>query len=128
MSDYAVALSTVPSREAGERLARALVSGRYAACVTLVPGAISIYRWKGGVERAEECLLVMKTRRDSFPALREALVKSHPYEVPEVLSLPIEAGYTPYLAWIDGSVRGPRRPGAPKRDPRAGPRRPRSRR
>jgi len=99
-----VALSTVGSREDAERIARALVERRLAACVNVVPGLVSIYRWKGSVERDEERLLVIKTRVDAVEALREALVAMHPYEVPELVVLPVEAGHAPYLAWIADSV------------------------
>jgi len=99
-----VALSTVGSREDAERIARSLVERRLAACVSVVPGLVSIYRWKGSVERDEERLLVIKTRVDAVEALREALVAMHPYEVPELVVLPVEAGHAPYLAWLDESV------------------------
>jgi periplasmic divalent cation tolerance protein len=64
----------------------------------------SIYRWKGAVERDEERLLVVKTRTERFEALREAIVALHPYEVPEVVAMPIEAGSAAYLRWLDESV------------------------
>ena len=67
-------------------------------------GVRSFYRWQGAVEEDEERLLVIKTRRDRFEALREALVALHPYELPETIVLPIDAGHAPYLAWLDESV------------------------
>lgn len=99
-----VALSTVGSAEDAERIARTLVERRLAACVNVVPRLVSIYRWKGGVERDEESLLVIKTRADRVDALRESLVALHPYELPELLVLPVAAGHAPYLAWIVESV------------------------
>lgn len=99
-----VALSTVGTAQDAERIARALVERRLAACVNVVPGLVSIYRWKGSVERDEERLLVVKTRAEKVEALREALVALHPYEVPELLVLPVEGGHAPYLAWIAESV------------------------
>jgi periplasmic divalent cation tolerance protein len=104
VSERVVALSTVGTAEDAERIARALVERRLAACVNVVPGLLSIYRWKGAVESAEERLLVIKTRADRLAALREALVSLHPYEVPELLTLPVEEGHPPYLAWLDESV------------------------
>ena len=104
MSERVVAFSTVGTAEDAERIARALVERRLAACVNVVPGATSIYRWKGEVCRDEEHLLVIKTRADRLEALREALVGLHPYEVPELVALPIAAGHAPYLAWLDESV------------------------
>ena len=105
MSERIVVLSTVARAEDAERIGRALVARGLAACVNVVPGLVSIYRWKGDVERAEERLLLIKTRRETFSALREALVALHPYEVPEVLALAIEDGHAPYLAWLDENSR-----------------------
>jgi periplasmic divalent cation tolerance protein len=99
-----VALSTVGTAEDAERIARALVEHRLAACVNVVPGLVSVYRWKGAVEREEERLLVIKTRAERLEDLRRALVKLHPYEVPELVALPIEDGHPPYLSWLDESV------------------------
>lgn len=98
-----MALSTVAGAEDAERIARALVEGGLAACVNVIPQVISIYRWKGSVEREDERLLVIKTTRDRFEALRQALVELHPYEVPELIALPIQAGHEPYLAWLEES-------------------------
>ena len=105
MSERVVALSTVGKSEDAERIARALVEGRLAACVNVVPGVASFYRWKGEVCHDEEWLLVIKTRAEKVEALREALVSLHPYELPELVALPIEAGHAPYLAWLDESLR-----------------------
>jgi periplasmic divalent cation tolerance protein len=99
-----VALSAVGSAEDAERIARALVERRVAACVNVVPGVTSFYRWKGEIARDGEWLLVMKTTAARFEALREAVVELHPYDVPEVVALPIERGHGPYLDWIEQSV------------------------
>jgi periplasmic divalent cation tolerance protein len=99
-----VVLSSVGTAEDAARIARALVERRLAACVNVLPGVKSWYRWKGTVEEDEERLLVIKTRRDRFEALREALVALHPYELPEAIALPVEAGHAPYLAWLDEAV------------------------
>jgi periplasmic divalent cation tolerance protein len=104
VSERVVALSTVGSAEDAERVARALVERRLAACVNVVPGVASVYRWKGEVCRDQEWLLVVKTRGEKLQALREALVALHPYELPELVALPIEAGHAPYLAWLDDCV------------------------
>ena len=101
VSERVVAFSTVGKAEDAERIARALVERRLAACVNVVPGVVSVYRWKGEVCRDEELLLVIKTRAERLPALREALVALHPYELPELVALPIESGHPPYLAWLD---------------------------
>ena len=105
MSGRLLALSTVGRPEDAERIARALVERGLAACVNVVPGVLSTYRWKGQVEREEELLLLIKTSEEVFEALRTALVSLHPYEVPELIALRIEAGHAPYLAWLDASAK-----------------------
>ncbi len=104
MSERVVALSTVGSPQDAERIARALVERRLAACVNIVPGVISFYRWRGELQRDAERMLVIKTRSEKLGALREALVALHPYELPELVALPIADGHPPYLGWIDESV------------------------
>jgi periplasmic divalent cation tolerance protein len=99
-----VALSTVASAEDAERIARSLVEKRLAACVNIVPGVVSIYRWKDGIERDEEWLLVIKTRGERFEALKTALVAEHPYEVPELIATAVVGGHAPYLEWLDAAV------------------------
>lgn len=104
MSEHCLVLSTVASAEDGERLAQALVERRVAACVNVLPGVTSFYRWEGQVQKDEERLLLIKTRTDRFDELRTALVELHPYEVPEVIALDVAAGHGPYLSWLDQSV------------------------
>ena len=104
MTGRIVVLSTVGSAGDAERIARAMVEQGHAACVNVVPGVASFYRWKGEISRDAEWLMVMKTTAARFEALREALVEMHPYDVPEVVELPIERGHAPYLEWIDASV------------------------
>jgi periplasmic divalent cation tolerance protein len=105
MTDKIVVLSTCDSEEQANKLARHLVELRLAACVNILPGARSVYRWKtegkDQIEDAREWLLVIKSRRDRFADLREALVKMHTYEVPEVIALPVVDGSEAYLAWLD---------------------------
>ncbi len=106
LSEHVVVLSTVATAEDAERIAEALVERGLAACVNVVPGVVSIYRWKGAVQRDAELLLVIKTRSERLPALKEALTDLHPYDVPEALALTVSDGLAPYLAWLDDSVRG----------------------
>ena len=106
MTDKIVVLTSFAAEADAERLARALVEGRLAACVNVVPGARSFYHWKGKIESAEEFLLTVKTSRDLFPALRAEMEKLHPYEVPELLALPVVAGAENYLSWLDANLRG----------------------
>jgi periplasmic divalent cation tolerance protein len=104
VTEALVVLCTAPTAEVAAGLARALVEARLAACGNVVPGLRSIYRWQGRVEDEPEVLLVLKTTRGRFPALRDELLRRHPYQVPEVLALPVEAGGAPYLEWLAAQV------------------------
>ncbi len=95
-----VVLTTCPDQATGEKIARALVEEGLAACVNLVPGLVSIYRWEGRLCRDPEVLLVTKTRRGRLPALRRRIQALHPYSVPEILALPVTAGSPAYLQWL----------------------------
>jgi periplasmic divalent cation tolerance protein len=101
MPEHIVVLMTAPSAEVAGAIARALVGEGLAACVNIVPGVRSIYRWQGGLCDDAEVLCVMKSRAERFEALRARAAALHPYEVPEIIALPIAAGHAPYLAWID---------------------------
>jgi periplasmic divalent cation tolerance protein len=101
VTDKIVVLSTCESEEQAAQVARHLVEHRLAACVNILPGARSIYRWKGAIEEAGELLLVIKSRRDLFAAIRAAIQKIHSYEVPEVIAIPVVDGSESYLAWLD---------------------------
>jgi periplasmic divalent cation tolerance protein len=106
VSERLVVLSTVQRAEDAERIARVLVERGLAACVNIVPGVTSVYRWQGRIEAEAERLLVIKTRAQRFEELRRELVALHPYELPEVIALPLAAGHAPYLDWLDASVAG----------------------
>jgi periplasmic divalent cation tolerance protein len=105
MTDKIVVLSTCANQEEAERLARLLVDQRLAACVNVIPGLRSYYRWKGAVEAADECLLIVKSSRDLFASLKAALEKAHSYEVPEALAIPIVDGAANYLHWLGENLR-----------------------
>ena len=105
MTDQIVVLSTCASEQEAERLARMLVDRRLAACVSVVPGVQSFYRWQGAVQSAAEWLLIVKSSRSLFPALSSALEQEHSYEVPEVLALPVVAGSANYLNWMASNLR-----------------------
>lgn len=92
--------------EEGRRIARLLVEGRVAACVNIVPGVESVYRWQGAVETAQETLLAIKTTAAAFPELRERILEIHGYEVPEVLAIPVVEGSERYLRWLGEQVGG----------------------
>uniref|UniRef100_A0A7C6E343 Divalent-cation tolerance protein CutA n=1 Tax=Thermus tengchongensis TaxID=1214928 RepID=A0A7C6E343_9DEIN len=99
-----VVLITAPSEEVGRTLARALVEERLAACVNLVPGLTSVYRWQGEVVEDREVLLIVKTTTFAFPRLRERVLSLPPYTVPEIVALPIAEGHGPYLDWLRENV------------------------
>ena len=98
--DAIVVLCNCPDEVNAMLIAEALVSERLAACVNRIPGIASTYRWKGQVQHDTENLLVIKTTRDRFDALRERILALHQYELPEVLAVDIAAGHAPYLDWI----------------------------
>jgi len=100
---FRLLLSACADVATAEQIASTLVEERLAACVTLLPGARSIYRWQGQLERAEECVLLIKARADAYPALERRLLELHPYEVPELLALPVLAGNPAYLQWLEAS-------------------------
>jgi periplasmic divalent cation tolerance protein len=104
VTDAIVALSTVANAGDAQRIGRALVERRLVACVNVVPGVTSIYAWKGSVTTDSELLLVIKTRREKLDEVRSALLELHPYQVPELIALPIEGGHDKYLEWIEDSV------------------------
>jgi len=103
-----VVLTTVGSDEQADGVASALVGERLAACVNVVKGVTSIYRWEGKIARDEERLLVIKTTRARFDAVRERILALHAYEVPEIVALPIVAGSEAYLDWLRGETTAPR--------------------
>jgi periplasmic divalent cation tolerance protein len=99
-AEVRVVLVTAPGLEVARSLARALVEGRLAACVNLVPGVRSIYRWEDALREDEEVLLVAKTRADRGAALADRIRELHPYALPEVLELPAVGGSAAYLDWV----------------------------
>ncbi len=100
-----IVLSTCPDAPTASRLARTLVDERLAACVNVIGGVASTYRWQGEVRVDDEVLLVIKTMADRFEALQARLVALHPYDVPEVLAIEPVAGAAPYLAWLERETR-----------------------
>ena len=98
-------LTNVPGRAAAERLADLLVEQRLAACVNILAPCRSVYRWKGAVQRDEEHPMLMKTTAERYPALEQALRAAHPYELPEIIAVPVERGLPAYLEWVAGETR-----------------------
>jgi periplasmic divalent cation tolerance protein len=106
MTDKIVVLSTCATPEEAEKLARVLLDARLAACVNVIPRIRSYYRWKGAIESADECLLVIKSSRKLFASLSAALEKAHSYEVPEVLAFSVVEGAANYLNWLHANLLG----------------------
>ena len=105
MFEYIQVVTTTEHREDAERIARALVEDRLAACVQIVGPIGSTYRWRGAIETAQEWQCWAKTRRDLYDEIEVTIRHLHPYEVPEILALPVVAGYADYLAWLNGEVK-----------------------
>jgi len=108
MTDAIQVLTTTARQEDAQRIAQTLVEGRLAACVQILGPITSTYRWQGAMETSQEWLCLIKSRRDVYDALEEAIRRVHPYEVPEILALPVVAGSASYLAWLAGEVQRPR--------------------
>jgi len=102
---YMLVLTTVPNKEAAQKLAKGLVEVRLAACVTISSACESHYWWQGNICQEEELILFIKTRTAFFKELKEKILKLHPYQVPEIIALPIFQGYSKYLAWIDNETK-----------------------
>lgn len=96
---FILVLITTPSAETSQQIAEALVSRKLAACVNILPGIRSLYTWKGAVQQDNEHLLIVKSRLRLFDALQAAVREIHPYEVPEIIALPVVAGAQSYLDW-----------------------------
>ncbi len=94
-------LTTVPDKVSAERIATLLVESRLAACVNILPGVQSVYRWQGAVERAEEIQLFIKTTTERYREVEEAIRTHHPYEVPEIIAVPIQQVSPAYLQWLN---------------------------
>lgn len=104
MTRYLVVLVTCPNRRVATQLATRIVRARLAACVNIIPGIDSIFWWEGKVDRAREVLLLIKTTARRFESLRRAITRHHPYDVPEILALPIVKSHQPYAQWVASSV------------------------
>ena len=104
MEQFRIVLTTASSRDEAKRIAKALVEGRLAACVNLVDGVESIYRWQGEVEEAAEVLLLIKPNVEKIEALETAVRHLHSYEVPEFLIFEVNGGSAAYLKWLDDSL------------------------
>src|SRR5512146_1989623 len=107
MTEALVVLCACPDEGTADRIARELVGGGLAACVSRLAGVRSVYRWKGAIQDEPEALLVIKTTSTRYEALEMRLQALHPYEVPEIMALPVRAGAERYLAWLAEETRPP---------------------
>jgi periplasmic divalent cation tolerance protein len=94
-------LTTAPDQETARLLAKSLVEQRLAACVNILPQATSVYEWQGKLELSGESLLLIKSTRDNYTAVEKALREQHPYELPEIIAVPVEQGLQGYLDWVE---------------------------
>ena len=104
MDETLVVLTNLPDRGAAEKLARELVERRLAACVNVLAECTSVYRWKGAVESAAEVPVLIKTRAALYEELEAAITELHPYELPEIIALPVLRGLAEYLDWVSGET------------------------
>ncbi len=102
--DVYVVFCTVPDADTAKALARLLVKERLAACCNVVPGLTSIYRWEGEIQEDQERLLIIKTTQRAYGDLEKRLKELHPYDVPEIIALPVEQGNSDYIKWVNENV------------------------
>ncbi|MCK4428717.1 MAG: divalent-cation tolerance protein CutA [candidate division Zixibacteria bacterium] len=101
MTDYIVVFVTAKSEKEGEKIAQSLLKEKLAACVNIVPGLKSVFRWKGKIGTQEEVLLLIKTKDRLFEKLKKRVIELHSYQVPEIIALGILAGFEKYLNWLE---------------------------
>jgi len=104
-TDAYLVITNLPDRESAGRLAHLLVEKRLAACVNILSPCRSVYRWKGKTEDAEEIPLLIKTARDRYAELEAAIRAAHPYELPEIIAVPLAGGLPAYLEWVEAETR-----------------------
>ena len=100
MTDAVLVLTTLPTADAAAQIAKAVVGEKLAACANILPALRSIYRWQGQVQDESEVLVLLKTQRVHYARLKARILELHPYDVPEVLAIPVEQGHAAYLDWI----------------------------
>ena len=101
---YLLVLTNLPDRDAAIKLAQTLVGKRLAACANVMDGCSSIFRWQGEIKTEREIPVLIKTRADRFASLQQEILACHPYELPEIIAVPVEAGFQPYLDWVSAEV------------------------
>jgi periplasmic divalent cation tolerance protein len=111
MKDYVQVVTTTETETDAQTVARAVVEQRLAGCAQVVGPITSVFWWQGQIEKAEEWLCLIKSRRDLYAALEQAILVVHPYDVPEILAVPVTAGSKGYLEWLDSETRNSTPPG-----------------
>lgn len=101
---YQIILCTSPDKESAEKIAHQLINDKIAACINILPGLTSIFRWQGKIETEQEHLLLIKTRKDRYQAVEKSIQTNHPYEIPEIIAIPIEKGLAEYMQWIESCL------------------------
>ncbi len=104
-------LTNLPDRDSAERVADALIESRAAACVNIMAACSSLYRWQGKIETASETPLLIKTTRAAYPRLEATIRAHHPYELPEIIAVPVDADYPGYLQWVAQETKIPENEG-----------------
>jgi periplasmic divalent cation tolerance protein len=104
-ADAYLVITNLPDRDSAGRLAHALIEKRLAACVNVLSPCRSVYRWQGNTEDAEEFPMLIKTTRDRYTALEAAIRAGHPYELPEIIAVPLAGGLPAYLEWMDSETK-----------------------
>ncbi len=104
--EYIVVYVTTPNEKTAKKIAKEVLEKRLAACINIIPNIYSTYRWRGRIEEDQEALMIIKTRRGLFDILAKTIKEKHPYEVPEVIGIPIIEGYNAYLEWIRDETKG----------------------
>jgi len=102
---YLVVLVSCANSKQAKRIAKSLVATKLVACVNIIPKIESVFFWQGKLDSAKEALLVLKTRKVKLSLIKKLIISLHSYQVPEIIAMPIVAGYRPYLKWIDESLR-----------------------
>lgn len=105
MTGYIQVITTTETKADAQTIADTVVGRRLAGCVQIVGPIASTYRWQGKIEKAEEWLCIIKSRKDLYPELEKAILETHPYKVPEILAMPVTEGSGRYLEWLSGNLK-----------------------
>ena len=109
MEEVLVVLTNLPDRDSAQRMAHSLIENQAAACVNILSECSSVYRWQGKVESASEVPLLIKTTRSAYPRVEELIRAQHPYELPEIIAIPVSAGLPAYMAWVANETQAERK-------------------